>query len=162
MESTPNPLITTSYKSPLAKGTSYPFGAELISKVLFGIPQYNALTIGFYGNNCRSTSSSQDFLKILQIEYRKHQGRYGTCNDSFGQSYLKSNWIISVYPIFSHHRKNFRDYLDASGWYLIRTWLIEQWPNNERIGRSTLSISACLHSNEIQHVTESSIMPAKS
>lgn len=162
MNSSPDPLITTRYKNPLAKGTSYPFGAELASKILFGVPQYKELEIGFYRGCSRNTSFKQEFHTIVKVDYFKHQASYGTSNDSWGQTYLESNWLITVYPILSNHRKCFRDYLDNGGWSLMRNWLIDQWPNNQRIGKASLIISACQSSQEIKHLTESSIMPAKS
>jgi hypothetical protein len=55
----------------------------------------------------------------------------------------------------------FRDYLAASGWSLIRTWLIDEWPKNGRIGAGSLVISACHAENDFKHETQSTILPAK-
>ncbi|WAC19276.1 hypothetical protein OVA24_18785 [Luteolibacter sp. SL250] len=162
MDSTPDPLIRTRYKGPLAKGTSYPSGAELLSSKLSGVPQYNELEIGFYGEKSQKFLMNQDDFPILRIEYQRVQASYSTSNCDSAQSRLEPNWRITVYPIVSINRKKFRDYLDASGWNLIRTWLIDAWRNNGRLGKASLIISACQNTNEFKHVTEMAISPAKS
>lgn len=158
---TPPPLIPTRYKSPLAKGTSYPVGAELISRELAGVPQYESLAIGFSGEKNQALISSQGSLRILEFQYQKIEGSYSTCNLSWFQSALDPNWKITVYPILSSDRRRFRDYLDSTGWSLIRSWLVNQWPNSGRLGKASLIISACQNTCEFKHVTEEVIMPAK-
>lgn len=56
MDVTPHPLMPTRYKGPLAKGTSYPVGAELTSRELSGVPQYEALEIGFTEGRIQNSS----------------------------------------------------------------------------------------------------------
>ena len=160
MDATPPPLISTRYKSPLAKGTSYPFGAELISRELSGVPQYEALEIAFYSEKNQAFLLGQGSFPILKFEYQKGQASYSTSNCSWSQSRLGPNWKITVYPILSSNRRKFRDYFDTRGWCLIRTWLIDQWPFNGRLGSASLIISAC-NSDEFKHVTKVNIMPAK-
>jgi hypothetical protein len=160
-DATPPPLNPTRYKGPLAKGTSYPFGAELLSSELSGVPQYEALEIGFHGEKNLAFILSQGSSPILRFEYQKLQGSYSTSNSSWSQSRLDPNWKITVYPILSSDRRRFRDYLDSSGWSLIRTWLIDQWPNNGRLGKASLIISACQNTSDFKHETGESIMPAK-
>jgi hypothetical protein len=159
MDATPPPLIPTRYKGPLAKATSYPVGAELLSRELSGVPQYEALEIGFYGEKNQAFLLSQSSFPVLRFEYQKIQGSYSTSNCSWSQSRLEPNWKITVYPILSSNRRMFRDYLAASGWNLIRTWLNDEWPNNGRLGAASLIISACHTENEFKHETKSDIMP---
>ena len=159
MEATPPDLIPTRYKGPLAKGTSYPVGAELLSRELAGVPQYDALEIGFYGEKSEVFLLSQSSFPVLRFEYQKIQASYSTSNSSWSQSRLEPNWKITVYPILSNSRRMFRDYLAASGWNLIRTWLNDEWPNNGCLGAASLVISACYTENEFKHETKSAIMP---
>ncbi len=161
MDTTPPDLIPTRYKGPLAKGTSYPVGAELISRELSGVPQYGALEIAFHGEKNQAFLLGQSSSPILRFEYLKAQASYSTSNCSWSQSLLDPNWKITVCPILSSNRRRFREYLDSYGWSLIRTWLIAQWPNNGRLGRASLIISACQNTGEFNHVTKESIMPAK-
>ncbi len=160
MDATPEPLIPTRHKSPLAKGTSYPVGAELVSRELVDVPQYAALEIGFYGEKCRAFLLDQKFFPVIQVEYKKMQGGYSTANGESSLSRLEPNWQITVHPVLGNERKKFRDYLEQGGWNLIRTWLNDQWAYNGRVGKSCLVISACQKTGEIKHKTEASIMPA--
>jgi hypothetical protein len=56
----------------------------------------------------------------------------------------------------SSNRRRFRDYLDTSGWSLIRAWMINQWPINGCLGRASLTISACQNSHEFKDFYEDS------
>lgn len=160
-DSNPEPLIATCYKGPLAKGTSYPFGAELLSKELSGVPQYKMLQVGFHGEKSPDFLMSKALFPVVAVEYEMRQGSYSTSNCSWSHSRLEPNWQITVRPILSRNRRVFREYLDECGWALIRRWLTDQWPKNGRLGKARLIISACQNTNEIIHAVEESIMPAK-
>jgi hypothetical protein len=56
----------------------------------------------------------------------------------------------------SSNRRRFRDYLDTSGWSLIRAWMINQRPINGCLGRASLTISACHKSHEFKDFYEDS------
>jgi len=164
MDETPPPLIPTRYKGPLATGTSYPVGAELISRELAGAPQYGLLDIGFSGEKSQAFLLSRNSFPVIRFEYQKAEGSYSTSNSSWSLTRLEPNWSITVYPIPSTTRRVCRDYLAASGWSIIRTWLNEEWPNNGRIGAASIVISGFHHDNkfEFKHETKSSILPSKS
>jgi hypothetical protein len=161
MDANPPDLIRTSYKGPLAKGTSYPVGAELLSRELAGVPQYDSLEIRFHGEKSQGFLLSQSSFPVLRFEYQRSEGSYSTSNSRWSQSRLEPKWKITIYSIPSGNRRVFRDYLAASGWSLIRTWLIDEWPKNGQIGAASLVISACHTENDFKHETKSSILPAK-
>lgn len=161
MEKGPQPLIPTRHKGPLAKGTSFPVGAELVSRELAGVPQYDSLEIGFYGEKNPALLLTRNSSPILRFDYRMIQGSYSTCNSSWSQSWLGPNWKITVYPMLSSERAKFRDYLDVKGWGLIRDWLTRQWPINGRLGSASLIFAACDDSEGFKEIAEESLMPAK-
>lgn len=161
MDETPPPPIPTRYKSPLAKGTSYPVGVELISRELSVAPQYGLLDIGFSREKSQAFLLSRNSFPVLRFEYQKAEGSYSTSNSSWSLTRLEPNWRITAHPIPSGTRRVCRDYLAVSGWSIIRAWLNDEWPNNGRIGSASLVISAFHHDNEFKHETKSSILSSK-
>lgn len=112
-------LIPTGFRYSISKELSFPVGAELISKALFGVPDYDKLRLDFsaYGDRARPHSVREmveagEQLAIVNV--------WGNTN-------------IRVEPVLREHKSVVRKVLSDIGLPRLRQWLIDykKWSDEE-------------------------------
>jgi hypothetical protein len=155
------PLIPTRYREDLAKGSSYPCGAQAFSAALHGLPQFTLLSLSFHGHfDRRRAIPLTGRWIVLSFNYRQIPPSLSSDdNDRWGMRGPK--WEITVYPLLSTHRKGFRDYLDRSGFATAAAWLQRMWALQGRDGRAGLVFYIDHSTSEITTSSSEEMQPAR-
>ncbi len=127
-------LIPTRYRQPITRDLSHPIGAEQLSAVLAGIPQFEALSVSFSGvptlwNDTRASSPEQveKAPQPVLSAWFTHR-RPGASGPSKGGEF-GVRWGLTVYPVPSGLKATVRAALDEEGLSVVREWLAA--PRNE-------------------------------
>ena len=113
-------LIKTTSKSKLFKGIVYPVGAERISQVLAGIPQYEQIGIHFQrSTQVQLWQRKQGYTKdtpiyLISLCYYHFQG--------IDQLEFLDRWQICVNAVPSELAQSIRALLLKEGFSLMRNW----------------------------------------
>lgn len=98
-------FIPTKYKSKLPNDFSYPIGAELISEVLVGVPQFEKLVISFSSYHFAFTSDFQRARKekqpyqVFRLTMTHILKGLSSPNQFIEDGFYNENWEIHIYPV---------------------------------------------------------------
>lgn len=119
-------IITTAVKNKIQKGLSYPFGAELISKKLEGIPQFDEIELCFYareGNPLGYYVPDESFIKLKGAKI--HNSKLRSFKEIMIARWWDDYWSIAIFGIDSKSRNSAKFCLSALALPEIRLWLSE-------------------------------------
>lgn len=74
---------------------------------------------------------------------------------------LEPAWDIRIYPLRSVFRKKFSEYLDTTGFALVRAWLLDSWKFHEGYGGADLTIEIDGVTGEVTSSTRDFMEPAR-
>jgi len=154
------PVIPTRYKSALAKGTSYPCGAQAISAALQSAPQFEMLSISFRSHFPPSKLREQGPLPFIQFSYQQRPPTLSSSKeDRWGMQ--GSKWEITVYPILGTQRKIVKDHMGRVGFSMALAWLINSWEYHGRDGKASMSFILDQLTCEISTQYDCDVLPAR-
>ena len=112
-------MIPTRSKTKIPQGWSYPVGAEIVSKALEDIPQYENIYLRFLWLNPSSHLARKDKsrLHILGIRYTNPQH---TANEE--------NWYVDISAVPSQMRVVIQDQLVNQVLSYARSWMTAERP----------------------------------
>ncbi len=123
--------IPTQGKARLPAHFSYPVGAEIVSSMLSGVPQFDRISLSFskFGA-ARRRSSAPPFQVVRVGHYRSGPG--------YGNYPVVDGWYIDVFAVPSELRKKIGELLLASAKDVICQWLEKARPQIWYEGRKEL------------------------
>ena len=131
-------LIPTSFKDKLPRGLSYPIGAELLSEALAGVPQYDTLTLSFYGS---APLRSYHPTRVLAASYSNSPPGLTGSNEGIAQGWYGESWGITVSAVASDLKSVVRGKLLEAGIPRLRAWLEEPRTQTWLSGRKSCSVN---------------------
>jgi hypothetical protein len=131
-------MIPTSFKSKIPQTHFYPAGAELLSESSPSVPQFELLTLNFYGLWAKDKSNLQPVLKVNHINIRESQ--YSSKN-LVAQGFYQDTWEIVIYPVPRERKAEVKRLLVAEGLLKVKEWLSAKRSPAWLEGRKTLSVS---------------------
>ena len=135
-------LIPTQKRMPIAKDLSYPVGAEIISRLLEGVPQYEVLKIYFVAYETAATIGRRITngkpVVIFEARYYHHRPSLNRAR-SFREF---EEWELRVQPVPRENKFEARLMLVDEGLQRIRLWLTRPRPPvwHEGVKRCRLQI----------------------
>lgn len=138
-----NHLIPTRYKENLPKDISYPIGAELISQILFGIPQYNDINLSFFfwGGAEYQRILEADILYFFEASYSKSDKSVSNTKKREETEWVKPKWEIYVSPVPSKIWRAVKEVCINEGLPMVKEWFIQDRPDNWYYGRKKIKLS---------------------
>jgi hypothetical protein len=129
------PTITRSKHS---KFVSYPVGAEILSRILDGVPQHNAITCSFVAGNPQRTLSEEK-TRVLDIRYRRRDRSFHDGENADALGVFQPRWEIWVYdvPVAMRHEVKTLLVEDALP-NAARNWLIKQASIDGKFGNAAI------------------------
>ena len=154
-------IIPTKGKGPLAKGTSYFCGAQLLSERFSSVPQIKLLSVSFYGEKSVAFLNEDRGGGTMTLRYKKRHPGIHAPRDSTeeGRSWYSPQWEINIYPIVSTAKAHLRNYLETEGWALMVGWFHSKWPLHGREGKASFDLYM-KSSGEIHHTETESVLPS--
>ena len=121
-------IIQTSYKTKLPKEFSYPSGAEMLSRALEGVEQYDELEVGFYDfigfrSDFQKTLKEAEPLKVLLASYRFHEKTISSSQLHIDRGWYDPAWKISIFAVPREYKSRIQNELLANGFNIVRDWL---------------------------------------
>lgn len=102
-------LIPTHHKTKMPRGWSHPVGAELISKALLGLPEYDSIYLRFLWSSQYKVETKEG---LLSISY-----------ESPDQTAMEQNWRIDVFAVRSEHKLLLRQRIVEEVLPRAREWM---------------------------------------
>jgi hypothetical protein len=148
-------MIATAFKSKIPQTHSYAVGAELLSKSLSSVPQYESLKLNFYGLWAASEEKkTQPLLNVNHINIRETQ--YSS-KDLVAQGFYDDTWEIVVYPVLRTQKAKVRNLLLTEGLPKVKEWLSANRSSTWLEGRRTLSIFLDVSSGSLRYREENGL-----
>ena len=125
-------LIPTRFRQPIARELSHPIGAEQLSAALAGVPQFEALSVSFYGiphlfadtRPARSREAEREPQRVLAAWFTNRRlGISGSQVHPLEAESFGERWGLTVYPVPRGLKATVRAALGAEGLAVVREWL---------------------------------------
>ena len=142
-------LIPTDGRVRISKELSFPLGAEMISRALYGVPGYGELRLNFLGycdraNPSRIREMVQDRERLAVLEV-------------WGSS------VISIYPVPRENKSVIRKVLCNVGLPRLRRWLVDynKWVDEvpDRFRQRSCTLSVCVEHTTFRLLEEEFQLP---
>ena len=125
-------MLRTYSKAKIAKGLSYPVGAQAISAALAGLPQFDEIEIFFMNNLTGSPAKLGEYVQSgapLRILSGDHWIKY----PSVYSDGKEESWTVNVYALPSENKQEAQHCLLESGLPKVREWLArKRTPTEEK------------------------------
>ena len=137
--------IRTQSRKKLRRGWSYAIGAEGLSRMLEGVPQFAELRLSFHDSEFIFTSARKraiqdgEAITVLSVRYQHLVPGLTGSNQFIKDGWYSELWEVIVYAVPSINRKKVEDAILAAG-ERVRRWLITPRTDVWRYGRHECSV----------------------
>lgn len=151
------PLIPTRFKSKIAHTHSYPIGAEVISRALAGVPEFDRFELTFWDYKFQPLATSYEVLKIA---YLKRGSLHSASREMLERRDFDSKWSIMIKPVSRGQRHAIQTHLLERRLPFARQWLIENATKRHE-GRALLAYSWSEEQQVLGHEVERLLEPER-
>ena len=131
-------MIPTVSKFKIPQTHSYAINAKLISEALLSVPQFEALTLHFYGH--WALTDKRKIHPLLNVNYSNFRETQYSPKSFAAKGFYNKSWEIVVYSILRQQKAEVKRLLLDEGLPKMKEWLSAKRSSTWLEGRRTLSI----------------------
>ena len=122
-------LIPTRWRNEISQELSYPIGAELLSRGLEGVPQFEELEVAFWCHQTaaeiRRATETGELVQLFEVRFTNIPPGLTGSKEGIDQGWYSETWSLFVYPVLREHKPVGRRALVERGLPAARDWLME-------------------------------------
>lgn len=105
-------ILPTRYKMKLSSRTTYPIGAEALSRLLAGVPQFDEISLEFFSSDRLLLNGKTDTLRILEAQYF-HRAATIYDGPERREQLKRPRWKLGVFSVLKSDARAIREQIEA-------------------------------------------------
>ncbi len=160
MSDQPPHIFPTLHRDKHSKLVAFPVGAEVLSRLLEGVPQHALMTCSFYAGNPHRDRGP--IIHVLHLMYRQRARTFFDAKTADESGVFEPRWSVTVFSVPSDLRQEIRTALmDTELAQTVRPWLLEHHHLTGKTGEYALVLEYDTVQKTFLRSTQGSVLPDK-
>lgn len=152
-------IFPTLHRDKHSKLVAFPVGAEVLSRLLEGVPQHALMTCSFYAGNPQR-NQGKPIIQVLHLMYRKQGRSFFDSRTAGERGVFDPRWSVTVFSVPQHLRHEIRTALiDTELEETVRPWLLEHHHLTGKTGEYALVLEYDTLNKTFLRSTRGSVLP---